>query len=99
MTLCDPMDYTVHGILGILSLLQGIFPTQGLNPGLYHFRWILYQLPRKPQETVPLIRQVFIRGKSDGDSIEMHSGVQERGRKKAKQPWDRGQGTGSPLVL
>ena len=28
----------------ILSLLQGIFPTQGLNPGLLHCRWILYQL-------------------------------------------------------
>ena len=27
-----------------LSFLQGIFPTQGLNPGLPHCRWILYQL-------------------------------------------------------
>ena len=27
-----------------LSLLQGIFPTQGLKPGLSHCRWILYQL-------------------------------------------------------
>ena len=27
-----------------LSLLQGIFPTLGLNPGLPHCRWILYQL-------------------------------------------------------
>ena len=27
-----------------LSLLQGIFPTQGLNPGLPHCRRILYQL-------------------------------------------------------
>ena len=46
-TLCDPMDYTVHGILQprILewlshSLLQGIFPTQGSNPGLPHCRQI-----------------------------------------------------------
>ena len=30
--------------LGSLSLLQGIFPTQGLNPGLPHCRRILYQL-------------------------------------------------------
>ena len=30
--------------VGILSLLQGIFPTQGSNPGLLHCRWILYQL-------------------------------------------------------
>ena len=35
LTLCDPMNYTVHGILqtkittvGSLSLNQGIFPTQ-----------------------------------------------------------------------
>ena len=27
--------------------LQGIFPTQGLNPGLPHCRWIL--LPAEPQ--------------------------------------------------
>ena len=50
-TLCDPMDYTVHGILlarntrvGCLSLLQGMFPTQGSNPSLPHCSRILYQL-------------------------------------------------------
>ena len=30
--------------VGSLSLLQGIFPTQRLNPGLPHCRQILYQL-------------------------------------------------------
>ena len=30
--------------VGSRSLLQGIFPAQGSNPGLQHFRWILYQL-------------------------------------------------------
>ena len=30
--------------LSTRSFLQGIFPTQGLNPGLPHCRWILYQL-------------------------------------------------------
>ena len=90
LTLYDPMDYTVHGILqariqewvavpfsrglpnpgieprsptlqadslsaepqgkpkntgvGSHSLLQGTFPTQGLNPGLPKCRQILYQL-------------------------------------------------------
>ena len=51
LTLCDP-----HGLyspwnspgqntgVGSLSLLQGIFPTQGSNPGLLHCKWILYQL-------------------------------------------------------
>ena len=53
-TLCDPMDYTVHGILHIrilewvaFPLRQGIFPTQGSNPGVPHCRWILYQLSHK----------------------------------------------------
>ena len=51
--------------VGSLSLLQGIFPTQGLNPGLPHCRRILYQLshkgspslPRKPINTVPCVKQ------------------------------------------
>ena len=30
--------------VGSLSLLQGIFPSQGSNPGLLHCGWILYQL-------------------------------------------------------
>ena len=30
--------------VGSLSLLQGIFPTQGSNPGLLHCRWVLHQL-------------------------------------------------------
>ena len=33
--------------MGSLSLLQGIFPTQGSNPGLSHCRQILYQLSHK----------------------------------------------------
>ena len=56
LTLCDPMDYgppgsSVHGDspgknikMGCYALLQGIFPTQGLNPGLLHCRQILYHL-------------------------------------------------------
>ena len=33
--------------VGSLSFLQGIFRTQGLNPGLLHCGWILYQLSHK----------------------------------------------------
>ena len=33
---------------GSLSLLQGIFPNQGSNPGLLHCRWIF--LPAEPSE-------------------------------------------------
>ena len=50
LTLCDLMDCSPWNSLGqntgvdSPSLLQGIFPTQGLNPGLLHCRKILYQL-------------------------------------------------------
>ena len=49
-TLCDPMDTeepAVHGILQariLHSLLQEIFQTQRLIPGLLHCRQILYHL-------------------------------------------------------
>ena len=33
--------------VGRLSVLQGIFPTQGSNPGLQHCRWILCHLSHK----------------------------------------------------
>ena len=33
--------------MGRVSLLQGIFPIQGSNPGIPHCRWILYQLSHK----------------------------------------------------
>ena len=33
--------------MGNLSLLQGVFLTQGSNPGLLHCRWIFYQLSHK----------------------------------------------------
>ena len=33
--------------VGNVSFLQGVFPTQGLNPGLPHCGQILYQLSHK----------------------------------------------------
>ena len=38
--------------VGRLSLLQGIFLTQGANPGLLQCRWILYQLSHQGSPTV-----------------------------------------------
>ena len=37
----------LHTGEGSLSLLQGIFPTQGSNPGFLHYRQILYQLSHR----------------------------------------------------
>ena len=39
--------------VGSLSLLQGSFPTQGLNPGLTHCRHILYQVSHKASPRIP----------------------------------------------
>ena len=46
LTVCNPMDSTVHGILKARTLEWVALPfsTQGLNPGLPHCRQILYQL-------------------------------------------------------
>ena len=44
LTLCNPMDDIVRWSGQPEWLLQGIFPTQGLNSGLPHCRRILYQL-------------------------------------------------------
>ena len=56
LTLCNPMDCSppgssAHGDspgkntgVGCHVLLQGIFPTHGLNPGLPHCRQILYRM-------------------------------------------------------
>ena len=55
-SLCNPMDCSPPGFsvhedspgknigVGCHAILQGIFPTQGLNPDLSHCRWILYHL-------------------------------------------------------
>ena len=71
-TLCDPVDYTVHGNcpgqntgVGNLSLLQGIFQTQGSNPGLLHCRQILYHLSHKGSPRIlEWVAYPFFRGSS-----------------------------------
>ena len=51
--------------VGNLSLLQGIFPTQELNPGLPHGRQILYQLSHKgSQRILACVACPFSRGSS-----------------------------------
>ena len=43
--------------VGSHSLLQGIFPTQGSNPGLLHCRLILYQLSHKGRSNFLCLRR------------------------------------------
>ena len=68
-TLCNPMDcippgFSVHGDspgnhtgMGCHALFQGIFPTQGLSPGLPHWMWILYHLNH---QHLPLSEFIYI---------------------------------------
>ena len=51
LTLCDPINYTVHGVFQArilewvaIPFSRGIFSIQGSNSGPPHCRWILYQL-------------------------------------------------------
>ena len=46
--------------VGSLSLLQGIFSTQGLNQGLLHCRWILCQLSHKGSPATRDIRHIWV---------------------------------------
>ena len=62
-TLCDPMDCSLpgsstHGIFQArmlewvgISFSRGIFPTQGLNPCLLHYRQTLYHLSHQGSPT------------------------------------------------
>ena len=51
--------------VGSLSLLQGVFPTQGSNPGLPHCRQILYQLSHKGSPRIlEWVAYPFSRGSS-----------------------------------
>ena len=62
LTLCSPMDYTVHGILQARILEWVAFPfCRGLNPGLLHC-----SLPAEPQGkpnigvgSLSLLQQIF----------------------------------------
>ena len=57
--------------VGGLSLLQGIFPTQGSNPGLPHWRQILYQLSHKGSPWIqgwvayPFSQRIFLTQESN----------------------------------
>ena len=57
LTVCDPMDCSPWNSpgqdtgVGSSSLLEGIFPTQGSNPGLPHCREILYYMSHQGSYT------------------------------------------------
>ena len=72
LTVCDPKDCSppgssVHGDspgmdtgVGCHVLLQGIFPTQGSNPGLSHCRQIFYCLSHQWSPFLTLFQYFFL---------------------------------------
>ena len=50
--------------VGSLSLLQGIFPIQGLNPGLPHCRRIFYHLSHQGSHTLLILCIKYITSKN-----------------------------------
>ena len=75
---CGLPGSSVHGIIQVrilewvavpfsreCSLLQGIFPSQGSNPGLPHCRWILYRLShQRSSRILEWVAYPFSRGSS-----------------------------------
>ena len=75
LTLWNPKDCSLPGSsvhedspgkntgVGCHALLQGIFPTQGLNLGLPHCRWILYHLSHQGNPRIlEWVAYLFSRG-------------------------------------
>ena len=83
--------------VGSLSLLQGIFPTQGSNPGLPHFRWILYQLSHKGSpRTLEWVAYPFSSGSSQsrnrtGISCIVGRFFTNSATRKAQEAWQMSQ--------
>ena len=102
-TLCDSMDYTppgssVHGILQArilecVALRQGIFPTQGSNPGLQprsstlRADSLLSEPPRKPKNTgmgsLSLLQGIFLTQESNPTKKQTNQN-QKKKKKKTK---------------
>ena len=115
-TLCNPMGWSllgssVHGDspgkktgVGGHTLLQGIFPTQGLNTGLLHCRWILYPLSHQGSPYTH-IQNLYLKiitslilcsfpGGSDGKKSAYNAGEPVSVPGSGRSP---GEGNGNPL--
>ena len=88
-TLCDPMDCSPWNSpgqntgVGGLSLLKGIFPTQGFNPGLLHCRQILYYLSHKGNPRI--VEWVAYKAVSEHELV--HCNVEQHTCRKLLKDW------------
>ena len=78
-----------------LSLLQGIFPTQGSNPGFPHCRQILYQLRHKGSPRIlewgayPFSSRPSLTRNQTGDSLPTELSGEPWWPQELKQSWQR----------
>ena len=97
---CSLPGISVHGDfpgkntrLGCHDLLEGIFPTQGLNPGLLHCRGIVYHLSHQGSPSIlEWVAYPFSRGEIPHSGIEPGSPALQVDSLPAKLP-------GKPPVL
>ena len=82
-----------------LSLLQGIFPTQGSNPGLLHCRQILYQLSHKGSPRILKWVTYPFSSRSSQARIEPGSALQVESFPAEPPGKPRNTGVGSLLLL
>ena len=75
--------------VGSRSLLQGIFPNQGSNPGLQHCRQILYQLSHKGSSKIT-------KGRFKQLLIRVERGQGDKEEQSENNSAALGKGTGSP---
>jgi len=69
--------------VGCHFLLQEIFPTQGLNPGLPHFRQMFYCLSHQGRwsEGKKWVGKYIAKGKSYGEKLSYNGGNTKFGQR------------------
>ena len=81
---CSPPGFSVHGDspgknpgVGYDALLQGIFPVQGLSPGLLHCRQILYHLRHQGSEIKHIRAQISLLMLYGCDILDLADSISE----------------------
>ena len=81
---CDPPGPSVHGILQARILeIQGIFLTQGSNPGLLNCRQILYRLSSKDSW-----EELWEMNKERRDKLKEHCSCGDKDPELWKKQWE-----------
>jgi len=76
--LLRPWDFQGKSIeVGCYFLLQGIFPTQGLNPGLSHCRQMLYRLSHQGSQSEEELKNLLMKVKEESEKVGLKLNIQK----------------------